>query len=706
MLNRLSESYRVLLIVAAGLLAFCLPVSAAQKAPIRFDAYHGYTGATAYLENVAKAYPGITRLIEIGRSTLGRPIQVLVVTNTGTGDTIDRNVPLRNMRKEGVRNVPPMQPHQGKPGHWICGATHGNEFTGTEVCLYIIDQLVSGYGTDEALTRLIDRAVFYICPMVNPDGVFNSVEKGIPQRYNSRKHDDDGDGRINEDGPDDLNGDGIITQFRYKDPEGNWVVDDQDPRLMLRLRRDQKTDKPRYSVISEDRDNDGDGRRGEDSEAGIDLNRNFPEGWFKTDGFAGGSGDFPTSAPETHAVAEFFTNHTNILMAQNYHTSGGFTYRPLGTAPHSKLHPRDVAVLDFVMGKKYLELIGEEVPEAWQKPGQLARFKADLEKTSKNKSAVQRGYVLPRGWRVSYNEALDRRYSYGMATDWMYLQFGVFAVTTELWNPARDIPGLEAYKDGDDRLAVQRAQLKYQDEKHGGKLFLPWKAFRHPELGEGEIGGWLPNLRNNAFPGEPLLDVCEKHWAFERFRAELLPEVVIKDIKVRVLQASGAAADAAAEVRGDTAYIKKGRSKGGIKLVEVTAVIENRGPLATHVARGSTLPGNRPDVVWLVGEPGRVRFLQGTPFQKLGVLEGTLAIPGYKSEGAPAATPVIRRRSPYPPGYPQPRTRQTRRGPTEVKGKGSSRTVRWVVSVEGNAPLKVVVASQKGGTRVKSVPVK
>ena len=80
---------------------------------------------------MAKAYPKITELIEIGKSNMGRSIYVLVVSNMGAGTTIDAHVKLRNMRKEGVQNVIPMKGYQGKPGHWICGTTHGNEYTGT-----------------------------------------------------------------------------------------------------------------------------------------------------------------------------------------------------------------------------------------------------------------------------------------------------------------------------------------------------------------------------------------------------------------------------------------------------------------------------------------------------------------------------------------------------------------------------------------------
>ena len=36
--------------------------------------------------------------------------------------------------------------------------------------------------TDPQIKELVDKKVFYLCPVVNPDGVYNSVEVGIPQR--------------------------------------------------------------------------------------------------------------------------------------------------------------------------------------------------------------------------------------------------------------------------------------------------------------------------------------------------------------------------------------------------------------------------------------------------------------------------------------------------------------------------------------------
>ena len=613
---------------AAALAAFAILVAApsatAQRVPIGFDDFHGYDGTVDYLQKVARAHADITDLVEIGRSNQGRPIFVLVISRQDNGTTIDRHVALTNPRAEGVDNVTPMKPWAGKPGFWIDGGTHGNEYTGTEVALYVIDKLVSGYGSDPAIKALVDANTFYVCPIVNPDGVFNSVQKGISQRQNSMELDDDGDGRTNEDGPDDLNGDGKYTSSRYPDPQGRWIKDPTDARVMVQLGPDDTTDQPRFSVISEDRDNDGDGKRGEDSERGIDVNRNFPEGWLDDDLEQRGSGYYPSSAPESHAILEFFTNHTNILMVQSYHTSGGYTYRPFARWPDRQIAAKDLAVFDRVMGPRYVALHPDE-----KDPKQL--------------------------WRPPYRG--DRPYGFGIFLDWAYAQFGAYAMSTELWSWSRDTRELPGYNAGDDRAAWERALLAHQETAFGGKLFVPWRAYTHPELGQGEVGGWVTTyVGGNALPGASLEHVADVHWQFELFKAGLLPKLAITEAEAETLSNSG-----------------------GTRIVKVTATVENSGSLATHVARGSTLAGNRPDAIWLVGDRGRVKFLQGSAWQTLGVLEGTMEIPGWAPEQAEDAAEAP---------------------------AGNTREVSWLVALEGSPSLKLVLTSQKGGTHVREVTIR
>jgi len=657
--------------LTAGLAACLLLVSVqsvdAQRVSISFDDYHGYDGSVDYIRRVAREYSDITELMEIGQSTSGRPMYVLAISKMDNGTTIDRHVELRNPRKEGVDNVTPMKSYHGKPGVWIDGGTHGNEYTGTEVTLYIIDKLVSGYGSDDAITQLIDDNVFFIMPTVNPDGVYNSVERGISQRQNSMEVDDDDDGKINEDGPDDLNGDGKITSFRYPDPEGRYVIDDEDPRLMVQLGRDEETTKERYSVVREDKDNDGDGRRGEDSERGIDVNRNFPEGWFndEPDGRKGGSGFYAASANESRAILEFFTNNTNILLVQSFHTSGGFTYRPFARWPDSRIAEEDLAVFDKVMGPKYKELHPDEENQ-------------------------------DRLWRPPYRG--DRPYGYGIFIDWAYAQYGAFSMTTELWSWSRDTRGLPGYDGEDDRNVWYRALLDYQETAFDGEIFVPWRDYNHPDLGRGQIGGWVATyVGGNALPGPSLEHVAEVHWQFELFKAGLLPKLEITDATAETLSNSG-----------------------GTRIVKVTATVENSGQLATHLAEGAGLAGNREDAIWLIGDRDRVKYLQGGAWQSLGTIDGIMEIPddeepaeagpGGRRMAAPAGRPQGQRPAQQMPPNIPPQFRQQWLaqfgGGDEEAQTGNTREVTWLISIEGNSPLKLVLTSQKGGTKVRNLTVR
>ncbi len=663
--------------LAVSLLLVALQSAAAQRVPIDFDEFHGHDGTVDYIRSVAREYPNVTELLEIGRSNMGRPIYVLVISNQSNGTTIDRHVGLRNERKEGVDNVRPMKTYHGKPGIWIDGGTHGNEYTGTEVSLYIVDKLVSGYGSNSQITQLIDDNAFYICPMVNPDGVYNSVERGIAQRRNSMLFDDDDDGQANEDGPDDLNGDGFYTRFRYPDPDGQYVVDDVDPRHMVRLSGGEETDEQRYSVVREDIDNDGDGKRGEDSERGIDVNRNFPEGWFRDDDLQGGSGFYAASSPESRAVLEFFTNNTNILLVQSFHTSGGFTYRPFARWSDDKIDPKDLAVYDRVMGKKYLELNGQEIPEAW-----LGEDPAE-------------DYEMPELWRHPYDEDEDRAYGYGIFIDWAYAQFGSYSMTTELWSWRRDTRGVPGFDGEDDRDLFYRSLLAYQDDVYDGDEFVDWTPYNHPELGQGEIGGWVSTFgSNNAIPGPTLEYICEIHWQFELFKAGLLPTLEITEASAEVLYTTDNMSRARAVSEGNTVTIRSSGDAGRYEIVKVTATVENTGALATHVARGAELAGNREDVIWLLGDRDRIKFLQGEAWKQLGVIEGNMDIPGYDPSESESPAPETRW------GGSQPETEE------EEPQTGNTREVTWLVAVEGDSPLRIVLSSQKGGTKVRELSVR
>jgi hypothetical protein len=621
---------------------FMAPASifAVRKVNISFDKYHGYTGTVEYLKAVNKAYPSITHLLEIGKSAQGRSIYVLVITNKTTGTTVDREKKLVYERKLEVPNPLLLDLDLGKPGHFISASIHGDEATGTEMTLYFIDKLVSGYESDSRLTAFVDGKVFYVCPAINPDGLYNSVELGVPQRTNSMDQVAGAKAPLRKD----LNGDGFFSQIRYPSPAGEWVKDSADPRIMLHVSGKEYPGAERYVVTNE-----------AEADKGIDLNHNFPEGWWTGDvmpdvspvytdrmsGYRGdmrpaGSGEFAGSAPEVHALCEFFITHPNIILANGYHTMGGYVYRPLGSTGDRRVQPRDIIVYDRIMGKKYLELSGAGLPLAWASPDSIEACR-DALAAGRNKYAVTRGYAFPREWSSPYNERNEKG-SHGLMMDWLYKQNGIYAIETYLWNPETDVPELKGLK-GD---ALQRA-LVDRAVKSGGKLFLDWKPAKHPVYGDVEVGGWIGNTgSNNAFPGEILEKVCERQWLFDLYRTELMPQLQINDIRVSK------------------------KTGGATVILEITAEVENIGGLPTTLQRAETMSLNRGDVVWLVGENNRLTFLSGNACLKIGALDGALELPD---------TPAGKNR----------------------------KTVKWVVSVQGNEEIKVVASSLKGGTVVKQV---
>ncbi len=73
------------------------------------------------------------------------------------------------------------------------GAMHGDELTGLENCMKLIDTLLTGYGTDPVLTELVEDYEIYIMPLMNPDGRDVGT---LGQRWNSQGID------LNRDFPD------------------------------------------------------------------------------------------------------------------------------------------------------------------------------------------------------------------------------------------------------------------------------------------------------------------------------------------------------------------------------------------------------------------------------------------------------------------------------------------------------------------------
>ncbi|MCD6200600.1 MAG: hypothetical protein J7K46_02195 [Bacteroidales bacterium] len=156
---------------------------------------------------------------------------------------------------------------------------------------------------------------WYIIAGLNPDAEMHFFQKPLYRdQRNGKPHNDDMDDQVDEDGFNDLNGDGIITQMRVKDPAGVWLPVDGDQRL-LRKADPVKGEKGMYKLYTEGLDDDGDGLYNEDGPGGTDVGINFPH-LFRAHTAAGGL--WPGSSGEAYALMKFVSEHPEIAMTMVY----------------------------------------------------------------------------------------------------------------------------------------------------------------------------------------------------------------------------------------------------------------------------------------------------------------------------------------------------------------------------------------------------
>lgn len=455
---------------AAVLVALVLPSAlAGQGASLvgpdgRVDWNRFYTAAETnqILAELHALYPGLTELYSVGTSRGGQPLMVLEITNEATG------------------------PASEKPALYVDGGIHAGELTASAVATYFVGHLLDGYGKDPRVTALLDERAFYVRPKFNPDGSDLALLHDQFLRSTPRPMDEDEDGAADEDPPQDLDGDGWITQMRVPDPDGAWVGDPADPRIMVRDPGRERPG-PRYALVREGVDDDGDGALNEDGVGGIDMNRNFPRNW-EREHLQPGAGDYPLSEPETRAAVEFINAHRNITGIVHGHTSGGFMYRlPSAEAPSS--FPEIDLQLIIHLGEEYTRTTGRPV-------------------------------------RPSSTHPTDHRY--GTLLSWAYWDQGVVGWVPEF------VPGPEAWVtdyDGDGEITDAESH-RFNEEELGGRYFSPWKSYDHPQLGEVEIGGWHTKFWGQNPPPEFLEAETALQVPFLLYLAEQSPVLEVTEPRV------------------------------------------------------------------------------------------------------------------------------------------------------------------------------
>ena len=472
--NILRRAPAALLILAAAVAAAAQPdtntkgpyqpvgAPADPKVPARFNRYHDYAEVTKLLKALVKAHPKRSRLQSLGRSYGGREMWLLTLANFQEGD--DRS----------------------KPAFWIGAAIHANEIQCTEVTLYTAWYLLEMYGRNPFVTRLVDDRTFYLMPMMSPDSrdahMYRPNTTSSP-RAGQRPVDDDRDGLTDEDPPDDLDGDGHITQMRIRDPNGRYKPHEKYPQMMIRVEDDRRG---QYRLLGrEGFDNDGDGRVNEDGDGYYDPNRDWPWRW-QPRHIQRGAYRYPLSILENRMVADFVADHPNIAGAQQYHNSGGMILRGPGTKV-DRYEAADLAVLDAI-GRK----------------GQR---------------------MLP-GYR--YIEVATGLYeTYGDEGDWNYMMRGTLWFCNELFTRQ------DYFRTPPDESA-DRNQVRQEFDKYllfgGGSV--PWKEVEHPQYGKVEVGGFKKQWGRQP-PSFLLEEECHRNMAFTLYHADQLPQVRLQSLTAR-----------------------------------------------------------------------------------------------------------------------------------------------------------------------------
>jgi len=249
--------------------------------------YHDYSEIVNTLFYLNITYPNIVDVFSIGKSWENRDIYCIKLTNES--------------------NTHP------KPELFFVGYHHARELISVELALYFAVDAATSYGTNETITRMLNYSEIYIVPALNVDG-FDAVKQNEWQRKNVHPFNEDGDGLLDEDPPDDENGNGYIEDLlRWNGSSGQWEF-----------------------VRWEGIDDDGDGLLNEDWVGGVDLNRNYGYEWNAT--CDSGSpytwaedyrGPVPFSEPETQAIRDLALGH-DFKYAISFHSGSESIGYPWG----------------------------------------------------------------------------------------------------------------------------------------------------------------------------------------------------------------------------------------------------------------------------------------------------------------------------------------------------------------------------------------
>ena len=263
--------------------------------------YRNFETIEKQLHALAQKHPERIKLQSVGKSAGGRSLYFVQVAGTGKVAADKR------------------------PALFVGANIAGFHNAGSEAAMHLIDTLANS--NEKKVEELLSKRTIYVAPILNPDAHNGLFAKPRQLRAsNDGKLDRDLDGLYAEDGADDLDGNGIITQMRIKDPSGDMIIDPKDPRRMIKADA-SKGERGTHRVFIEGKDDDKDGVYNEDGIGGPHPDRNFPAGFPVADTSAGA---WPGVTPEAKATMDAVLSHKNIAMAVVFGPANQLLSAPTG----------------------------------------------------------------------------------------------------------------------------------------------------------------------------------------------------------------------------------------------------------------------------------------------------------------------------------------------------------------------------------------
>ena len=148
------------------------------------ERYHTLEEVAYELDSLANQYPTITHLDTLGYSTCDSlPIFAMKISD--------------NVHEK-----------EDEPAILYVACHHAEEILGIEICMYMINDLLSKYSTDSSITHWINTKEIWVVPLLNPEG-HNVVMSGIDTTWRKNKRDN------NDNGIFDLDYDGVDPNRNY-----------------------------------------------------------------------------------------------------------------------------------------------------------------------------------------------------------------------------------------------------------------------------------------------------------------------------------------------------------------------------------------------------------------------------------------------------------------------------------------------------------